>query len=108
MNQETIDAIYFISVLDDLAEKTKHGFVKYSEFTGSSPSCSIVYDDLYDNRLVRSMVFGENHYDIFDYYDDNIFESAYVNDEIDPVVVIELTPDEENTILIEDGCWRFA
>lgn len=108
MNQDTIDAIFFINILNELAEETKHGIVKFSEFTGPSPSCSAVYDDLDSNRLIRSMLVDANHHDILGHYDDNIFESAYVDDEFDPVIIIELTPDEENTICIEGGRWYFA
>lgn len=106
MSLETAETIRVVGYLNELAEKTRHGFMKFSEVTPSSEVKGIVYDDSGDNEVVLDMIVDEMHHDIVSFYEDVIGGATFViEDDTGTYVQVGLP---RGFVIIEDGHWYFC
>ncbi len=67
-----LDTVYFISMLNELAELSLSGFKPFSEATRENINDCIFYtDDIVDEDLhpiVRNHLINEHHHDVIDVY----------------------------------------
>ena len=130
INMETV---VFINMLNYLAEKTRHGFVPFSECNDYDTFESIlVYDDQClvttdggletnssgkkgNHPVVLSACLAADHHGVMSYYDtcgDYCVEVMFNNcgendlvDELTPYVLI-IVDGSDDEIVIENGVWR--
>ena len=106
------ETIRFISVLNQLAEKTKNGYIPFSQATAEDTNC-IMYDDTtkYSNGypIILDAFIDENHHDIIDTYNNiyaqkGIIIRLVIVDE-EPFVNITSEYNQNIDIVIEGGKW---
>mgnify|MGYP007100872873 CR=1 FL=1 len=90
------ETIKFISLLNELAEKTKNGYIPFSKATSENIDC-ILYDETetYSNGypIILDTCMDEIHHDIIDTEDD------------EPFINITSKYDKDVNIVVESGRW---
>lgn len=91
------ETIKFISLLNQLAEKSKNGYIPFSKATAKNKNC-ILYDDesTYSNGhpIVCDTCIDEIHHDIIDTYEG---EESFIN--------ITCKYDTSINIVVDNGTW---
>ena len=102
-------AIEFIGLLNELAEKTTVGFFPFSKATAEQEN-GILYDDSVDNNgkypVIANYTINELHHDIISLYSDENY-GATINAVIDDedayiTIVFDAT---DMMIIVEGGRW---
>lgn len=106
MSFETAETIRVICFLNELSEKSRRGFVKFSDVPVGSEVHGVVYDDRDGNRVVQDMLIDELHYVVVSRYEDEIGAPTYViEDNTGTYVQVDLP---KGFIIIENGRWMFC
>ncbi len=104
--------IKFMDMIKDLCEKSKNGYIKFSEYTPSDREKIVYIDTDYADigqnmEIVLDMCVDEHHHDCistYNHYVENVDYSVKVEiDEIGPIVCIYCNDGME--IVIENGEW---
>lgn len=106
------ETIKFIALLNNLAEKTKNGYIPFSKATAEDTDC-ILYDDesTYSNGhpIVCDTCINEIHHDIVDTYNEiydprGIIIRLVIEGE-EAFINITCIYDESIDIVVENGRW---
>ena len=106
------ETIKFIALLNNLAEKTKNGYIPFSKATTKNKNC-ILYDDesTYSNGhpIVCDTCINEIHHDIVDTYNEiydprGIIIRLVIEGE-EAFINITCIYDESIDIVVENGRW---
>ena len=107
------ETIKFISLLNELAEKTKNGYIPFSKATLPENANCILYDETqtYSNGypVILHTCIDENHHDIIDTYNE-IYEPEgiiirLVIEDDEPFINITSKYDKDVNIVVESGRW---
>lgn len=107
-----LETIKFIALLNDLAEKTKNGYIPFSKATTKNKNC-ILYDDesTYSNGhpIVCDTCIDEIHHDIVDTYNEiydpeGIVIRLVIEDD-EAFINITCIYDESIDIVVDNGKW---
>lgn len=106
------ETIKFISLLNQLAEKSKNGYIPFSKATAKNKNC-ILYDDesTYSNGhpIVYDTCIDEIHHDIIDTYNE-IYDPEgivirLVIEEEESFINITCKYDTSINIVVDNGTW---
>lgn len=106
------ETIKFISLLNELAEKTQNGYIPFSKATSENIDC-ILYDETetYSNGypIILDTCMDEIHHDIIDTYNE-IYDPEgivirLVIEDGEPFINITSKYDKDVNIVVESGRW---
>ena len=116
-----IATLKFISMLNELAERSKQGYIGFSKYrydTEADITAGIIFDDSDGagfGRIIADMCVDEQHHDIVSTYDQWIENTSYdirvridESDDGEVIYWIDVTGDDDLNIVIEDGRWYWA
>ncbi len=111
----SIQAIKLISILNELAEKTSHGYMPFSAYNYSSDFSGILFVDTNDDHygeIILDMCVDEYHHDVISTYENYLDEpSLEIRAETDidaNTQWITVNHDSGMSITIENGRWYLA
>lgn len=113
MNSEIdLRTIMFVEMLNDLAEKSKNGFIGFSKYRNEDDRNSIIFDDKegpnYGMVILDMCVDGICHHDIISTYNDYLYDVNYdvrVIDDDEGGYFIDVTCDHGVSFCVENGKW---
>ena len=104
--------IKFLAMLEELADMSKNGFIKFSEYKNDCGNKVVFIDEEGRNfgRIVLDMCVDENHHDAISFYDGGYirgfhFTARVEEDEYDEGYYIFISGEQDMSIVIENGRW---